>query len=157
MLCAKQIVVVLFCFGRHTGRMDRQRERERRESEERKQTWLWPKRLYRRHSCSLWRISGRRRPGPRRADCWPGPPRQSGLRLFVIMAGNRDPEPLLPVCKSRASHFIFFSNFFQISRIFEGGGSGHSADHSKKMEISQEAIDSERTHTQTRREKKNPK
>ena len=34
MLCAKQIVVVLFCFGRHTGRMDRHREREERERRE---------------------------------------------------------------------------------------------------------------------------
>jgi hypothetical protein len=37
------------------------------------------------------------------------------------MAGNRDPEPLLPVCKSRASHFIFFSNFFSNFAHFRGG------------------------------------
>jgi hypothetical protein len=39
----------------------------------------------------------------------------------VIMAGNRDPEPLLPVCKSRASHFIFFSNLFFKFRAFSRG------------------------------------
>ena len=45
----------------------------------------------------------------------------------MIMAGNRDPEPLLPVCKSRASHFIFsnFSNFahFRGGRKWTFGGS----------------------------------
>lgn len=90
---------------------DRHRERETR----RKQTWLWPTRLYRRHSCSLWRKSGRRRPGPRRADCWPGRQRQSGLRPCAIKAGNRDPEPLLPICKSRASFWFWFANFFWVS------------------------------------------
>lgn len=89
---------------------DRHRERETR----RKQTWLWPTRLYRRHSCSLWRKSGRRRPGPRRADCWPGRQRQSGLRPCAIKAGNRDPEPLLPICKSRASFWFWFANFFWV-------------------------------------------
>lgn len=118
---------------------DRHRERETR----RKQTWLWPTRLYRRHSCSLWRKSGRRRPGPRRADCWPGRQRQSGLRPCAIKAGNRDPEPLLPICKSRASFWFWFANFFLGFRLGEkmwttGGRFNRS------RWISQEATERER-------------
>ena len=157
MLCAKQIFWIfffVFCFGdkRHT-------QRERRTH--RKQTWLWPIRLCRRHSCSLWRKSGRRRPGPRRADCWPGPPRQSGLRPFSIKAGNRDPEPLLPVCKSRASHFfVFFC--FKFSRNFfvclNGGGSGQGGSFEAGMDFTGSDRECERdTHTKRETKKRTPK
>lgn len=113
-----------FCFECLLERREDKRTRTSHthtERSERKQTWLWPTRLCRRHSCSLWRRSGRRRPGPRRADCWPGPPRQSGLRPFAIKAGNHDPEPPLPVCKSRASRVLNFVRilFFEFSRGFD--------------------------------------
>lgn len=131
MLCAKQMVLFWMSFGEKRRQEDEDITHTHKRSE-RKQTWLWPTRLCRRHSCSLWRRSGRRRPGPRRADCWPGPPRQSGLRPFAIKAGNRDPEPPLPVCKSRASRVLNFVRilFFEFSRgfCFFGvwrGGSGH--------------------------------